>query len=1034
MASDISVSLGIVDTDYTSKLKAAEVAANKFTTGFSGGLTKTEKAVESLNGKFETLTQVLVGAGIIEFSRSLLESANELNDVSSSLGVTIGRLMEMQTVAAISSGSIDGMTKMLEKLQIAVGDAAAGNDALRGTFQSIGQSGQTLAAASLDIQFYNIAKALAAMGPGAEQAAKANELFGKTARGFDWDSYVKKIEETYGAFTPFGEAQKKAANLSEELNRQMMLTKGAFVEIIQPVIDLITPTGDLSDRMAAAKKTAEVLAGALALFATSATINAFGTIAKAVGSLAGLMSSTVVPTNVATAAIVNQSRALGTFLSGAYARVGSAITTVEVATIRYNAALAANGAESTVTIAAQNALTAATARLAVAEEAAAVAATGAAASIARIDAVAAASIPAMGGASVAATGLGASLVRLSAGTAAALGPLNAFLLLLGSMTAVYQAVWGKDGISNGGGGSNWISDLLGVTDATERATAAQKENNTTTEQSGTIQEAAAAAAAKAATEKAWAQTQLVSGLSNETEKVKATTKAMQDSLSATKERIALQIKNVGLTKEAQDVSLAQFDAEVKAGNDLLKVDQQIADQKEKLKKKGITGEEVAAIRQTISALEDQKKAYTDIEVSAKAITEAELQRNGLLAIQSSFLDAQDKAKQQLMDLDKESAQMTMTDSEKRISNIQYQIKSEQEAALKSFEAARGRKANAEEENEIRNKISASYDGIIAKTNKVIAQSRDFSTGWSKAMNQYVDEATNGAKQAEDLFTKSFKGMEDVLVNFAKTGKFEWKSFAADMLETLLRSQIQQTFANMMNGMKDSTGGLMGAIGSLFGGGSSGSATSQKQDTGIMGAVSSIFGGGSGAKDGTPVFVTNWPGSGVGGAFSAASSLLGSGAGGAGSGSPLSSVITGIGDLFASDNQSTAQYSSGYASRQGFGGSSQQQDSGLTSVLSSLGDGISSFTSGISDFFGGFFAGGGSLPAGKFGIVGEKGPELITGPANITPGSGVSAQGGGVTNVYYTINANDASSFAQMLARDPSLIYALTLQGSKGMKA
>jgi hypothetical protein len=50
-------------------------------------------------------------------------------------------------------------------------------------------------------------------------------------------------------------------------------------------------------------------------------------------------------------------------------------------------------------------------------------------------------------------------------------------------------------------------------------------------------------------------------------------------------------------------------------------------------------------------------------------------------------------------------------------------------------------------------------------------------------------------------------------------------------------------------------------------------------------------------------------------------------------------------------------------------------------------------------FGGFFADGGTLGAGKWGIAGEKGPELIHGPANIAP-----MTGGGSPNIIIHNNA------------------------------
>lgn len=47
-------------------------------------------------------------------------------------------------------------------------------------------------------------------------------------------------------------------------------------------------------------------------------------------------------------------------------------------------------------------------------------------------------------------------------------------------------------------------------------------------------------------------------------------------------------------------------------------------------------------------------------------------------------------------------------------------------------------------------------------------------------------------------------------------------------------------------------------------------------------------------------------------------------------------------------------------------------------------GGSDFAANFLSTFGGFFADGGGLPAGKWGIAGERGPELIRGPAHVVP--------------------------------------------------
>jgi hypothetical protein len=75
-----------------------------------------------------------------------------------------------------------------------------------------------------------------------------------------------------------------------------------------------------------------------------------------------------------------------------------------------------------------------------------------------------------------------------------------------------------------------------------------------------------------------------------------------------------------------------------------------------------------------------------------------------------------------------------------------------------------------------------------------------------------------------------------------------------------------------------------------------------------------------------------------------------------------------------------------------------------------------------------FAGGGVIPTNGPVLVGERGPEILSGAAGrtVTPNNQL---GGGT--VVYNINAVDAMSFKQMVARDPSFIHAVAMQGAKG---
>lgn len=104
-------------------------------------------------------------------------------------------------------------------------------------------------------------------------------------------------------------------------------------------------------------------------------------------------------------------------------------------------------------------------------------------------------------------------------------------------------------------------------------------------------------------------------------------------------------------------------------------------------------------------------------------------------------------------------------------------------------------------------------------------------------------------------------------------------------------------------------------------------------------------------------------------------------------------------------------------------------------------GFFSMFGGGSGMFSSLFAGGkatgGYIPSGRFAITGEKGPELVRGPATVSSHEDSLAMLGGsgrATAVTYNINAVDASSFKQLVAQDPEFIYNVTRIGQRRMPA
>lgn len=110
-------------------------------------------------------------------------------------------------------------------------------------------------------------------------------------------------------------------------------------------------------------------------------------------------------------------------------------------------------------------------------------------------------------------------------------------------------------------------------------------------------------------------------------------------------------------------------------------------------------------------------------------------------------------------------------------------------------------------------LKASTDAQVAAMKQLIESRQELERSWSygstKALQQYIDDAGNAAKQAQNLFANSFKNMEDALVKFVKTGKLDFKSLADGIISDLIRIQIQNSITKPLAQVVQGGGGFGG---------------------------------------------------------------------------------------------------------------------------------------------------------------------------------------------------------------------------------
>jgi len=224
---------------------------------------------------------------------------------------------------------------------------------------------------------------------------------------------------------------------------------------------------------------------------------------------------------------------------------------------------------------------------------------------------------------------------------------------------------------------------------------------------------------------------------------------------------------------------------------------------------------VPVITQTMAALtaEYQKQIPAVTALVAARVKEMELDRFKQYATKN-LIESQNK----LQEIQDNIAKSTMSEIEKKWYDIDAAATASAKSQIEAIEAQAKAKMPIEEQQKYYAEARKGSEQLKAAAAAEYENSRRFSTGWSNAFNEYVSNATNAAQQAQRIFQAATQGMEDMLMNFFKTGKFGWKDFVQNIIDVMLRSQVQQLIAKTFGGIGSvGGGGGGGRSGGLFGG-------------------------------------------------------------------------------------------------------------------------------------------------------------------------------------------------------------------------
>jgi len=158
------------------------------------------------------------------------------------------------------------------------------------------------------------------------------------------------------------------------------------------------------------------------------------------------------------------------------------------------------------------------------------------------------------------------------------------------------------------------------------------------------------------------------------------------------------------------------------------------------------------------------------------------------------------------------------------------------------EAARGSEAYLKAQQDISAGLERSLQDYDAYYAALREKQSDWVNGATEAMANYADSSRNAMAQASGAATNAFRRMEDGIVSFATTGKFNFGDFAQAVIADLIRIQARAALSGLFGQLVGMATGALGGAGGVDTGTAGISSTSPVDMSSVQGIELRAAGG------------------------------------------------------------------------------------------------------------------------------------------------------------------------------------------------
>ena len=748
---------------------------NVNTTQAVAAMTRLQQSTSRVNAAFGGLKSAIGGLALGSAISSAFRYADAIDDIAQATGIATANILGFSRAVADNGGSAESAQASILKLSQSIDDAAQGSDKMRYQFAQVGVSLQDLATLSEQDILNKTVAGLAKIEDNSRRIALATDLLGKSARGINFKGVAEGLPGAIAQSQQYAASQKAAADLQGKLNSAIDQFRISLIKSLEPLIKFLnTLKPEQIDKFIDAIIKIGVAAGSIAAAAKS--LQLLGSIALAIGgAFATLAAATAIQTYRFSAFYHVVKQALPVFGKAREAMVllGTA-----------------GGKQIGTWIALYS----------------------------KLD-----------GLLFIFKQLGVTIALFATRfLPKLLGPLAILYGVFESLRLIIQQAFDVDIVDEFVGAVtsafNKVKSFFGI--KTDPAFKVTEGIGTGSGPRGSIGTGRAAFPQAAAGD---GRPMGDSDLDRRKKALQGITAEFGKQSRAIAEVIVNEAGYLNLSEDQVEVLKAQEEVYKRLAESTKELQQQ---------KMGLKDEEKAlipVINSQIASLEKQARVDANmIAASVQALQGQRLMEQDRLANieritaamerQQTLADSLNQIRRDgamaLADAEAEGAQAGMTEMQRQVDQIIRANDKAAQAASESFARMfEGMDLTSQQSQELANgldMIAKNYEKLTYVQINNLNKSKDFITGWREAFNEFADAATNAATQARNIFATATKGMEDMIVNFARTGKLEFKSFLGSIVEQLLRSQIQQLIAKSFGGLNMFGGGGGSLFPSLFG--------------------------------------------------------------------------------------------------------------------------------------------------------------------------------------------------------------------------